>query len=305
MKQYYEEQLKLLVRVLLYISREEFFALKGGTAINLFIRDFPRLSIDIDLVYLGFEDRQTAFQNINNSLFRITNTLQKVGIKSTLLGNKEHVSKIICFTQNASIKIEPNYVLRGYVFEPQMMRINPKVEEKFGFANIKIISHAELYGGKICAALDRQHPRDLFDVKYLLNNEGITDSVKQGFIVALLSHNRPPYELLQPNIKNQKNTFNKEFVGMSDELFTYQDHLQILNTLIKQINQLLNQSDKEFLLSFFNSDPNWELMNISNLPKLPAINWKLQNLKKLKEVDNKKLSMQLQKLHDVFQKTAK
>lgn len=209
-------------------------------------------------------------------------------------------NKIVCSIQNARIKIEPNYTIRGYAFEPQKMRTNPKVEEKFGFSNIKVISRAELYGGKICAALDRQHPRDLFDVRYLLNNEGITEEIKDGFIVALLSHNRPPYELLQPNIQNQEDTFIKEFVGMSNESFTYQDHLETLKELIIKLNYALNENDKNFMLGFFNNEPNWNKMNIPNLSKLPAIQWKLLNLEKLKSSDNEKFSEQLKKLQEVF-----
>lgn len=170
----YEEQVKLLVQVLPYIAKEETFALKGGTAINLFVRNLPRLSVDIDLTYLGFEGRDEAFKNINDGLARIVIRLEKAGIKATILKNKENIGKIICSTPSANIKIEPNYTLRGYAYPPEKMRINTKVESKYGFATIKVISTAELYGGKICAALDRQHPRDLFDIKYLLAHEGIT-----------------------------------------------------------------------------------------------------------------------------------
>ncbi len=48
------------------------------------------------------------------------------------------------------------------------------------------------------AALDRQHPRDLFDVSALLANEGLTDALRTAFVVYLISHNRPAVELLAP-----------------------------------------------------------------------------------------------------------
>lgn len=292
----YEEKVKLLVRVLPYIAKEDTFALKGGTAINLFVRNLPRLSVDIDLTYLGFEGRNEAFKNINDGLARILICLEKSGIKATILKNKENISKIICSTPSANIKIEPNYTLRGYAYPPEKMRINTKVESKYGFANINVISKAELYGGKICAALDRQHPRDLFDIRYLLANEGITPEIKNGFIVALLSHGRTPYELLQPNIQNQEDTFYKEFVGMSDEPFSYQDHLTTFNTLLRSIHKSLTATDREFLLSFFNATPDWDIIQIPNLNKLPAIKWKLQNLEKLKATNAKKFSEQITKM---------
>lgn len=292
----YEEQVKLLVQVLPYIAKEDAFALKGGTAINLFVRNLPRLSVDIDLTYLGFEGRDEAFKNINDGLARIVIRLEKAGIKATILKNKENIGKIICSTPSANIKIEPNYTLRGYAYPPEKMRINTKVESKYGFATIKVISTAELYGGKICAALDRQHPRDLFDIKYLLAHEGITPEIKNGFIVALLSHNRPPHELLQPHIQNQEDTFNKEFVGMSDEPFSYQDHLTTFGTLLESICNALTTADKKFLLSFFNAAPDWDIIQIPNLNKLPAVKWKLQNLEKLKTTNAEKFSEQITKM---------
>lgn len=70
LNEYYLEQVKLLIRVLPYIDREKCFSLKGGTGINFFIRDLPRLSVDIDLTYLGFENRSIAFSNINSAFHR-------------------------------------------------------------------------------------------------------------------------------------------------------------------------------------------------------------------------------------------
>jgi predicted nucleotidyltransferase component of viral defense system len=56
----FKTQADLLLRVIPHIEKEKLFALKGGTAINLFVRDMPRLSVDIDLTYLPFDDRKTA-----------------------------------------------------------------------------------------------------------------------------------------------------------------------------------------------------------------------------------------------------
>ena len=64
----YYNQAELLLRILPLIYRQREFALKGGTAINFFFRNLPRLSVDIDLVYLPIEDRATTLQNISNLL---------------------------------------------------------------------------------------------------------------------------------------------------------------------------------------------------------------------------------------------
>jgi len=67
----YREQVALLLRVLPIIGREEAFALKGGTAINLFVRDLPRLSVDIDLTFLPLVDRVAALSAIREALQRV------------------------------------------------------------------------------------------------------------------------------------------------------------------------------------------------------------------------------------------
>ncbi|KQS36188.1 nucleotidyl transferase AbiEii/AbiGii toxin family protein [Pedobacter sp. Leaf194] len=80
-KEEYSQQVRLLVRLLPIIDKEACFALKGGTAINLFYRPFPRLSVDIDLLYLPSEDRETSITNIKAAFARII-----TDIKETIKG---------------------------------------------------------------------------------------------------------------------------------------------------------------------------------------------------------------------------
>ena len=63
---------------------------------------------------------------------------------------------------------------------------------------LPVVPEAELYAGKLCAALDRQHPRDLFDVHILLKGAGVASPIRRAFTVYLAAHNRPMHELLQP-----------------------------------------------------------------------------------------------------------
>lgn len=186
-KQEYKAQVDLLLSILPHVAKEEGFALKGGTAINLFVRDIPRLSVDIDLTYLhAQDDRTTALQNITSALNRIEGRIKEsikpISITRVPVGQGQDV-KLNCQTQQAHVKIEVNTTTRGILFPERLMAVTDAVQNEFKkFAAIKVVSHAELYGGKICAALDRQHPRDLFDIHYLLQNEGFSDEIKQGFI---------------------------------------------------------------------------------------------------------------------------
>lgn len=125
------------------------------------------------------------------------------------------------------------------------MQVVDSVQDEFGkFAAINVVSLAELYGGKICAAVDRQHPRDLFDVKLLFENEGFTDNIWEGFKIGLISHYKPVNELLTPILKDQKQAFEKQFAGMTLEPFTYDDYESTRKTLVVSIQQRLTDDDK-------------------------------------------------------------
>lgn len=72
----YSAQVALLVRILPHVGDEPIFALKGGTAINLFYRDLPRLSVDIDLTYLPIKDRDDSLAEINEAMDRIAASIE-------------------------------------------------------------------------------------------------------------------------------------------------------------------------------------------------------------------------------------
>lgn len=294
MQEKYIKQVALLVKCLPIIATEECFAIKGGTAINLFFMNLPRLSVDIDLVYLPIESRDTTYQNINQALERISQKLQKIGLKVT--SNRKNEQKLICSDGVSDIKIEPNYTLRGYVFEPQLMELCPKAQDLFGYAEARIISEAESWGGKICAALDRQHPRDLFDIYNLLNTVGINSEIKNGFISLLLAGNRPLHEMLKPNFQMDEDIFDKEFAGMTDESFTFDEAKRTFLKLVENIHTILTDEDKRFLLDFVQLKANLQAADISNLDKLPGIKWKLKNLENLQNQNPEKFQEQYDKL---------
>lgn len=297
----YHKQVELLLSVLPYISKEKCFALKGGTAINLFVRDMPRLSVDIDLQYVYLNDRQTAFTEINGALDRITQSINKTPIQAIIRKGNDSICKIICSDGYISIKIEPNYIIRGCAFPTQLIQTTSKVQQVYGFAAMNVLSFGELYGGKICAALDRQHPRDLFDVKYLLKNEGITTQIKVGFLISLLGHNRPPHEILSPNLQDHRHILMKEFVGMSKEDFSYDEHVYTFRQLIRSVNDALNDQDRSFIVDFFSGRPSWEQFPIKILRELPAIKWKQRNLQQLKSSNPEKFFKQIKELSKILE----
>ncbi len=283
----YRAQVDLLLSLLPPVASEQSLALKGGTAINLFVNNMPRLSVDIDLTYTRWQDeRAVALQNISDALERIEIRIKKtnpaIHVTHVPVGQGED-AKLNCQTAQATVKIEVNTVTRGLLFPYRLLSVTQAVQTEFKkFAAINVVSHAELYGGKICAALDRQHPRDLFDIQYLLNNGGITWEVKMGFLLFLVSHARPIHELLKPNLQNQQQAFERQFSGMTTEPFTYADYEATREKLITSVNHTLTEADKSFLISFTKGEPDWKLVPLPDLPGFPAVQWKLKNLDSLK-----------------------
>lgn len=281
----YYQQVQLLMQLLGFVDSEPCFALKGGTAINLFVRDFPRLSVDIDLVYLPLQPRNEALPAIMEALNRIADAVsrqwQNVRVVRAFQDNEDAL-RLLVSRNGVQVKIELSPVLRGVVFEVERRQVNAAVETEFGFAEVAVVSLADLYAGKICAALDRQHPRDLFDVKMLLDNEGITDAIRRALIVYLISHNRPLHELLDPHQKPLAELFSAEFQGMVFVDVSL-DELEAARTnMFRSVLEGMSDSDRAFLLSFHNKQPDWSLLNLDGVSELPAVQWKLLNLEKMR-----------------------
>lgn len=284
-KEEYKRQVQLLLSIMPEIVKEDCFALHGGTAINLFIRNMPRLSVDIDLTYLPLEDYETSRNNINAALQRIMANIKKV-LPEVKITYEEKNSKLYINAKGVLVKVEVNLTGRGSLHTPVMMDLCQRAQEEFdAFVSMRILPHGQIFGSKICAALDRQHPRDLFDVRYLLNNEGITNEVKEGFLFYLLGHGRPINEVLSPNWKDQKQAMETQFTGMSVDDFGYEDYEQTRIMLLNTLHESLTEADRKFLLSIKDLKPDW---TIYDFERFPGIAWKLENLQKLKQANPEK-----------------
>lgn len=292
----YRKQVELLLSVLPEVAKEKCFALHGGTAINLFVRDMPRLSVDIDLTYVPLEDRAMSLANISAALGRIKTNIEKV-VPNVHVTHRKDIAKLQISAQGAGIKLEVNLVGRGTLDAPTEMQLCTKGQNDFdAFCAIQVVPIGQLYGGKICAALDRQHPRDLFDVKYLLDNEGFSEQVRKGFLFCLLCSDRPIHEVISPNFQDQRLAMDNQFAGMTDEDFNYDEYETIRTRLVTTIHETLTKEDKQFLLSVKGLAPDWSIYNFA---QFPAITWKLQNLQRLKDNNPNKHQQQ----YDALKKT--
>lgn len=295
----YRKQAELLLDVLPHFFEGSQFALKGGTAINLFVRNLPRLSVDIDLTYLPLEDRETTLSSIGNSLSAILSKIENVftNIKVNPQVREERIVKLTIERDDIRIKIEPNLIFRGSVFPTLDQEISKDAENYFGmFIKARTLSVADLYGSKICAALDRQHPRDFFDVHILLENEGLTDDIRKAFVIYLAGHNRPMNELLNPQMKDIKEVYENEFSGMTRMDVTCEELERTRDLLISKIHEDLTVNERKFLISIKTGEPEWVLMDIEGIDKLPAIQWKLLNVKRMSATKHKEQLSKLEKV---------
>ena len=281
----YRKQVALLVKIVPLVAAETSLALKGGTAINLFLRDMPRLSVDIDLTYVPVADRASSLKEIDAAMKRIADAITRglpgARVSASAPKGEKGITKLIVRNDEAQIKVEVTPVLRGCVYEPAVRSVSARVEEEFGFAEMPVVSFADLYAGKIVAALDRQHPRDLFDVRDLLSHEGIDATLRKAFIVYLLSHHRPMAEVLAPARLDISAEYKRGFEGMVDTPVTLDELLQAREALIGEIVGKMPDQHRRFLISVKRGEPGWAVLELPGAKDLPAVRWKLENLAKL------------------------
>jgi predicted nucleotidyltransferase component of viral defense system len=299
-REIYRRQAALLIRTLPFVAAEKCFALKGGTAINLFIRDMPRLSVDIDLTYVPIEPRETSLLAVEAALRRIAQQvrakMKEARVHEGRLQPEGKVTKLIVRANDIQTTIEVTPVIRGCVYEPKLRAVSAAVEEAFGFAEMPVVSFADLYAGKIVAALDRQHPRDLFDARDLLAHEGIDDLLRRAFIVYLLSHTRPMAEVLAARRKNISQDYARAFDGMTEEPIALEELEQAREALIESIVGKMPDAHRKFLISFERGKPDWALLGLPEAANLPAVKWRQQKLDELSGEKRGALVAQLEKV---------
>lgn len=304
----YAAQVELLVRAIPIVADESAFALKGGTAINLFYRDMPRLSVDIDLTYLPLDERATALTTIDSAFDRMVVRAKEAlrGVDAQrIAGGGDGDTRLLLRSGAAEVKVEVSPVTRGTVAPPRTMRVTDAVEEAFGFAEMSVVAFEDLYAGKLCAALDRQHPRDLFDVQLLYENEGLTDDLFRTFLVYAACSKRPLHELIDPNMVPIDRAFAQEFDGMTVEHVPLDALLAARERLVQDIQSRMVGEAAQFVLSVHDGQPDFGLIGLPAAADLPAIRWKLINIEKLKAGNPEKHAAQRDALEKALSKSEK
>lgn len=295
MNQGYLDSVRLLLDTAPAVFRNPLFALKGGTAINLFLRDMPRLSVDLDLVIIDHSSRrEDVLVEVSEALGAARQELAGFGLRCEMGATAEgSETKLFVERSRTRIKIEVNHVFRGTILPVESRALTPSAQDTF-FTDIEVpVLHPdELYGSKLVAAMDRQHPRDLFDVLGLLEEGGLSAGVIECFVCYLAGHNRPVHEVLFANAIDIAPAFANEFEGMTRTLVSLEDLLEARRRLFAELPAALTDAQRAFLLGLVRGEPDWSLISCVHLRDLPAIRWKVENLARLARTNPEKFALQ-------------
>lgn len=279
----YKGQVELLLRIIPLFADEECFAIHGGTAINLFIQDLPRYSVDIDLTYIPLRNREESITHIDERLLKVKEKIER-SLRGVQVSHRADICKLLCNYKGHQVKVEVNQTKRGIVCgEVQTLPLCDKAQEEFGmYCEANIVPTELLYGGKVAAALSRQHPRDLFDVCHM---DISLSSVRYGLLFFLLGSDRPIFESLSPHLIDQRKVMETQFNGMTNTPFSYADYEKTRQKLVEEVATLYSPDEKAFLLSFEAGSPMWELLpkDYQAFKEYPSIQWKLLNIRKLRD----------------------
>lgn len=299
MNEQYLAVARLMARIARNVFADGVFALKGGTAINLFVRDLPRLSVDLDLVFLDHTlARDQALDAIGKALQNIADRLKALGFdvpgKRTGAAGDSYLN---VRRDGLQVVVEVNEIIRGTLLPPQARSLRSNARDTLGVElELPVLAEPELYAGKLVAALDRQHPRDLFDVHQLLAAGGITPEMRRCFVAYLASHNRPTHEVLAPRLQEIAATFEGGFEGMARNPIDLATLLATRERLIGEIRKGLTKGERKFLVSLAAAEPEWDLIGFPILADMPGPRWKLQNLQALAKRNQTKFRDQLKQL---------
>lgn len=282
MDKVYADTVRLLLAAAPEVFANDIFAMKGGTAINLFVRDMPRLSVDIDVAYRPWQTpRDEALAAVAGEIDAIAGRLARRGMRTRKVAAKDlSDTKLLIDHQGSQVKVEVNVVFRGTVLPVERRALTSGTADMFGADfELPVLATAELYGSKLVAALDRQHPRDLFDVWQMFTTDGLSDAIVECFVTYLAGHNRPTHEVLFGNDKDIADEYRNTFVGMTTAPVNLDTLLESRARLRAELPQRLTDKQRQFLTGLARAQPDWTLLQCPHAAELPALRWKLDNLR--------------------------
>ena len=273
-------QMQLLVDLMPYVSED--FAPKGGTAINMFCRDLPRYSVDMDLVYLPRTDRLTAVRSMRGLLEQMRRAAQN-GLRgvttSQVRGGKDATAGLLWVEVRrgeVSVKIETPVSARQTLHAPSILNAVPAAESEFGPARMKVVSFDEMYAGKVGASLGRRQLRDMFDIFHLLENEGLTEDLFRSFLAYAVADGRPPHMILSRAWHARKLPEQKRWQELMRTTLPMDRLLAANAELRQQCENRITPQVRQFLIDVHDGAADPGVIGIPEASTWPAFLWRMR-----------------------------
>jgi hypothetical protein len=307
MDQAYVDTVRLMLRAAPHVLSNPVFAMKGGTALNVFLHDLPRLSVDIDLVFTDHAvPRGEALIAIKDELEAMVLRLRRLGLNSSLTkstdGSETKLTLVKGNDHRTKVKIEINQNFRGTLLPVQKIRLAEKARDMFATdVEVPSLTPAELYGGKMVAALDRQHPRDFFDVREMFHRGYFGPTVVDCFVGYLAGQFKTPiHSVLFSEDRDISLLYKAEFNGITAEEVSLADLELARTTLRAELFNGLEDRHKEFLLGVARLEVDWDLMPFPHLCDMPAVRRRLENLENKRKRNPEKFRLEHSELAKRF-----
>ena len=290
------EKVMRLLDVLKFIDEEfnktfHLLVLKGGTAINLMYTNLARLSVDIDLDYIGSLEKDKALQDRERILNSLDNYMLKEGysVSSKSRGSVILTSRTYSYTNaygnRDNIKLEINFIDRIHILPTTYAKINYFDKEVM----VQTPLEEELFAMKICALIDRSKPRDLYDVFKLKKNMlNLSKDNLRKLTVFYLSLDGI-FELSEKSFDKIKaitqDSIKKELLPVlnKNERFALEDTKEDVIGFLKEL-LVLSDDEKKYLEEFVEGtfDPSllFDAHSAEKAAKHPMAKWRVTNIKR-------------------------
>ena len=287
--------LEILNDIFTHPVLKKFYALKGGTALNLFYFKIPRLSVDIDLNYQGLDrgemlENKEEHEKIFQELFLDKGYMVK-RMPEEHAGGKWRLNYKNIIGQDQNLEVDLAYMLRV-----PLMPVEVRSSNDFcGFLaqNIRILNIHELAAGKFCALLSRCKPRDLFDAHLLLHNISWDKQKLRECFTTYAAFNKEDFSKINDlgEIKFDLSQFKAQLMATLPTGSVELSPEEYLNKLVMECRAKLDiilpfsNSEKKFLEEVnFTGNVYPELVSLDetmqiNIKSHPMLAWKCLNVK--------------------------
>ena len=291
------EKVVRLMDVLNFIHKEldtyfDKLVLKGGTAINLMYTNLARLSVDIDLDYIGslekdktLEDKELILKALDEFMVREGYTVSDKSRGSVILASRTY-AYTNAFGNRDNIKVEINFIDRIHV-GPNVRKLVKYFDKE---VMVQTCLEEELFAMKICALIDRSKPRDLFDVNKLKKHLPYLDRERLRKLTVFYMSLDAIFELSEKTFDKIKgitqDSVKKELLPVLtkgnrfDLAIAKEEGIAFLEELL-----VLTDEEKQYLEEFSKGNFNPQLL--FNIPsdaeraaKHPMAKWRVANIKK-------------------------